>query len=597
MDIRCSLKIFVICVLQIANPLLAQQDSSFRKEWSDFKGFNSANIPSALYTGEVSSASNVILKNGVIETALGISSVSTPTNPTGCVFRGMVPFQNNSKQTLVYWCSNFGSWQEMDTSNNTSYLTYGVGESSANAALTTIYGTVGTENWGSHIKLGDYFKCASAADSAYTEISAVVSNSSLTLASAYGGSGSCDSPGGTYVIRKTLAGITAGVSGRNFYQGSMLNGWAMLVTGTENPEFYDGTTLFTNVNIASVAVVTTYKNRWFAANSPGSLDNLYWSPVNSTATWNTTATEPIFSSDGSGGIVSIVADDTSLVVFKRFGKIYRVYGEFSSAVGRPDTILEVPTSFTLGEVAPKTVIKYNNAIWFITTTGLYSLRSNEVKLMGRNFQSDIDRACITDAVCNMGNQWQVFSGVFDNNLYINLNDSLVLIDSDGNPIQRASLGDSLAGGFGNFNNNFYSSNETSALRVLRLEVPNDYTLYDDDGSTNAVNINYISESYCADAPEHQKEFKDFYILYQTDSSSATVGLNEILFDAVVDEKNTYMAVSSITTNDTESGRINYYQHRVGTRGNCIRWRIRENDRGRRNRIRSVVLRGNYLNLR
>ena len=572
------------------------QSQDFRKEWSNFQGLSSYQIPSAIYTNEVSSASNVILENGVIETALGISSVATPILPVGCTINGFVPYQNTSKQTLIYHCANFSTWQEMNTSDATSNLVYTVGQASRNVAGTTVYGTQETENWMRHVIVGDYWKCAADADSAYIEISAVVSNSSLTLTSAY--SGGC-SVSGAYAIRKIHTVDTA----RPYYNGSVLNGWALLLNGDggRNPFLYDGTDLYTAVGIPSAAVVTVHKNRWFAANLETSgPDNLYWGPVNSTQAWNTTAFEPIFSEDGSGGVVGLVSDGSSIVVFKRYGKIYRIFGDFSTAVGRPDSVLEVTTSFTVGQIAPRTIVKHKGLIWFISSTGLYILNGLDLELAGRNFESFIT-AVNNDGKFTPNFQREIFSGSFNGRLYLNLDGAFGVIDREGNAILRDSLGDTLFGGFANFNSNLYSSNETDTFRILRIENPGNYGLYDNDGSTNSVNMAYVSDSYCGDFPEYQKDFKDFYGLYEQDASSitGTAQFNQILFDALVDDTTTYLTVSSVTTNgpNTSAGRIGQFAYRLGVKGNCIKWRVRENDRGRRNRIIKVVLRGKNLELR
>src|SRR3990167_8005826 len=112
---------------------------------------------------------------------------------------------------------------------------------------------------------------------------------------------------------------------------------------------------------------------------------------------------------------------------------------------------------------------------------------------------------------------------------------------------------------------------------------------------------YVSDSDCVDYLEYQNDFKDFYGLYEQDASSitGTAQFNQILFDALVDDTTTYLTVSSVTTNgpNTSSGRIGQFAYILGVKGNCIKWRIRENDRGRRNRIIKVVLRGKNLELR
>ena len=592
--------------LQTQFVTLQAQDEHFRKEWSDFKGFYGPSIPSALTTGEVSESSNVYLDNDVLETFPGTTLFSTPTFSSAGIPYAFVAYEKgltvtSAKRSILYYWSNFLNWDEITRTSDNDYATNELvhGESTASVSGTGVVG--GLTQWHTHVQPDDDWKCNADADSSYTNISAVNSSASLTLGSSY--TGGC-ATGATYSIRKNIS-VTGRYSGSGgIADGSVLNGWALLITSQENPVIYDGTNLFNMPSIATVAVVTTHKNRWFVANSQANPNRVWWSPVNSTGAWNSTAFEDV--QNGHQEIVRLVSEDSNLLVFSRYGKIHRIFGEFDTAVGRPTRIEEVLVNFSIGQIGARTIIRYNNAIWFVSSTGLYALIGNELKLMGRNFESLIKTRGSPylngASLFAPGNEYQSFAGVDENKLFINFRDFVGVIDTKGNTIIKDSTM-IYGGGFANFNDRFITgiadsdSGSGAPFRILRFNTPGIYSDLTSNTSTAPINISYISDSYCGEAAEHKKEFKDLYVLYEQDVSSNIVQSNQHLFDYVVDDSGPYIVnYSTITFNGTQ-GRIALHTFPVGATGNCLKWRLRGNNNTRNSKILKIVLRGKHLNLR
>ena len=151
-------------------------------------------------------------------------------------------------------------------------------------ADTTVTGT-GT-SWSSHIKAGDKFKRDSDADSKYTEISSVDSNTQLTLNASY--TGTLDGGATTYTIRIIIH--------KDFIpRGVVFNNKAIITNGSETPEMWDNSTLdlITDAQVPKAKFIEIHKRRVFMLSTSGKPSDLFWSAVNDETSWDAAAFEPI----------------------------------------------------------------------------------------------------------------------------------------------------------------------------------------------------------------------------------------------------------------------------------------------------------------
>ena len=216
--------------------------------------------------------------------------------------------------------------------------------------------------WASQLKAGDKIKAQADADTAYTEIASVNSNTSITLV------------GGGYLgSTHTTAAYAARVILNKSAQpaASTLNDKAIITNGSDTPMTFDGTTvsLITNPNCPKAPFIETHKNRVFMADG----SSVFWSGVTDEQFWSAASTEDIFPQDG-GDIVAIKSFADSLVVLKSKGAIYQIFGNFDdSDVGTPDFIRKVDLTDNVGNIASRSPVVHNNYLFFFAATGLYRM--------------------------------------------------------------------------------------------------------------------------------------------------------------------------------------------------------------------------------
>ena len=464
-------------------PLYAQSDW-LRKEWSNFGGYNGQPHPSALADIEASTASNTRLENRVIESGLGNSRYVAHRAGAGFWAYFTPYYQGTIDGFIGYGATANVGWQLINASS-ASYLDYNVGLASFSASNTIVGGT-SNPDWIRHILAGDFIKEDNDGDFCWTEISTVNNATNITLTENY----RCASAGTqtNYGIRKTINQVGSPVYGLG---SGLLGSYAVLLAShSRRAQIWDNSNLSTNSSIPGCVFAEVHKRRVFCAGkyTDNDEDDIFWSPVNNpSATWNGASTESIFPQDGAGGIVAIKSYRTLLLVFKRYGKIYKVVGNFGTSVGSPDFILDVPGGKDLGQIAPRSVVEWNGLIYFLTTNGMYITDGDTVKLHNRFFEKEIFavRSFFTPEL-----QINVFCGVSNNNsLWCNLNDRVLIIDSTGKASIRTSLQDTYVSNFVLKGSDFYTALENSSYTVT-LETG--FTTTNGAGVTANVNLNSAS---------------------------------------------------------------------------------------------------------
>lgn len=579
-----------------------------RFEWKDFLGHDNYRSSFNLPRVYASSAINVNFDRGIIETARG-NSAFAPMAGGGIVeslygFR----FSRGGQLMLSFGRQTNQGWRVFDPDGGADYATYQIGTASFTASGTQVaLNTVTSgepENWQTHLRVGDFIKRTQDPDSCYAEISAITSSRTLTLSSNY-----CSGPAAGIFYRYKVRKDSSITSGFFNVGAAILNDYVVLVSSSSDlpAQVFDGSllettndtvgatndcglgggfcpSLFANNSIPACTVVTSHKNRIFCANNFTSPDGLYWSPVNNpSTTWNSAATEQVGEDDGMGGIVSLISYKNVLFAFKQYQKIYAIFGDFSTSVGAPDSIREVPISESVGRIAKRTPILYRSLIWFLSERGLYIFDGSSVKLYNKNFQTEIESATSLFAE---GEQDRIFTGVFNNKLYINLGAEVLVLDDQDRTYKLSAADTGYGGGFANFNNLFYGGLHDGAT-VVRVEAPV-FSVYNDaTGSTDMASMTYISNSESMGLPEVQKSFEKFYIAYE--EMPVVTSSNTIFFDYTIDDSTYTVPVTTITTSGGRPGRLNIQDVNVGRIGNSVKWRLRSNQPAALNRIYRVIV--------
>ena len=343
-----------------------------RREWGPFKGLYGDVSASVVPHGYASVATNVRLDNNVLETNPGNILFNTTFSSGGgnSVYCKELRFEDgglldrlgfgNSVDVLLVCSGN--NWQ-YNTASTRVFIGYTEGTAAFTTGNTSVTGT--STSWLTNVQAGDFIKANAHADSAFTEIASVGSDTAITLVA--GGYLGATAGTGTYVVRKTWASSDLFPPTAEFLNdiGVLSNGTNTVLTLSNNTAA-TLINLTSNTSIAKVTSLAVHKNRMFGANVPDTTNQstVYWSPVNAAnGTW--TASQAVFPSDGGGAIEAIISYGGTLFVFKRFGKIYRMWGDFSTTAGTVDAITQIETPYSLGTILGKTVIKYDGLIWFL----------------------------------------------------------------------------------------------------------------------------------------------------------------------------------------------------------------------------------------
>lgn len=368
------------------------------------------------------------------------------------------------------------------------------------------------------------------------------------------------------------------------YAGITFNGFTLLTNSNRSVLVYNGSALLYNSTIPTVRCFAAFKARVFGGGTIGDPDALFWCPVNDpNGTWNANAFERIASKDESGGIQYLLAYGNSLLVFKRFNKIYRVYGDFVSTTGSPDYYEEVKSLPDMGEIVTQPVV-FQGIVYFVTTKGLYAFNGDAVKVVTRALEQ-----FIKDSVApNTGfSSHEYFMGTFDNKLIINLKTRIFVIDQSNNVTEWQNR--RYHGGFINFTQNIYSSPTDGTNHGGIFQLESGYSFRKDGVSgASAVDLTYVSHNDFLDEPDLKKHLYDVYVIYEQ-----TGGSNSLLFDYKVDQESSFTGSTTITTNGT-SGAIAFERIRIGKIGRSFQWRLRGNGTSLNNRVIAVIL--TYKNL-
>lgn len=337
-------------------------------------GFNSRFDPTLLKDSEAAELINLqINQDGTLSKYPGYSKNGSPfPNSTDSFIRMLYNFKRGSSiDTLLISARDNGNTNatyKVDVKSTIGDGTYTyIAHTRHTATFTNGSATVSgvSTTWLSELKAGDKIKNAVDADSEYKEISVVVSNTSLTLTTTYGGTSGTAT---AYKARKLwdINGIPRATTFDNF---------AVITNGLDTPQVWDNTSLdsITDSDAPKAKYLEVHKNRLFMANTSGNPSRLYWSATNDPQTWDPVSTEDVSIQDG-GDIVAIKSFSNSMIVFKSNGTIHQVIGNFDqNAQGVPDFVRRIDSWENIGVIAERSPVVHNNSLYFVCETGVYRI--------------------------------------------------------------------------------------------------------------------------------------------------------------------------------------------------------------------------------
>lgn len=350
----------------------------YRKAYQDFSGglddFSDSLIVKQNQFCQLTNA--LVNSTGVLEKAKGYSLDGSPFPDVAANFIRMLVNYRRGVTVDKLVCA------ALDTTNtNTTYKvdlkeTIGDGnyayfghtagtEASFTTANTAVTGVSTT--WASHLKAGDKIKALGHADTAYTEIATVNSNTSLTLVA--GGYLGATAAATQYKARMIL--------NKDFLPSAVVfNNNLIITNGADTPMTYNNTTLnnITDADVPKGKFIAAHKSRVFIAGTSGGPSSIFWSAINDETSWDATAFEIIFAND-NGNICGIKSFADSLIILKDNGNIYQAIGSFDQdAVGEPDFIRKIDTPVNIGAIAGFSAqVHDNNKLIFVAETGVYAL--------------------------------------------------------------------------------------------------------------------------------------------------------------------------------------------------------------------------------
>mgnify|MGYP001574856012 CR=1 FL=1 len=350
----------------------------FRKAFQDFSGgLNDYLSPLVVGQNQFTELTNARINDlGILEKAKGYSVDGSPfPDDVDSFIRMMVNYKRGTTvDKLVVAALDEGNsnvtykvdLKETAGDGVYSYIGHTAGTSAgftnANTAVTGVATT-----WLSHLKVGDKIKATGHADSAYTEIATVNSNTSLTLVT--GGYIGATATAVAYIARKIM--------NKDFLPSAIVfNNNLIISNGSDVMMTYNNTTLndITDADAPRVKFLAGHKSRVFGLSTSGGPSSLFWSAVNDETSWDAAAVEPVFANDG-GNACGFESFADSIVILKDNGNIYQVIGSFDQdVVGEPDYIRKLDTPVNMGSIAGfSSAVNEDNKLYFLAQTGVYSI--------------------------------------------------------------------------------------------------------------------------------------------------------------------------------------------------------------------------------
>jgi len=289
-----------------------------------------------------------------------------------------------------------------------------------------------------------------------------------------------------------------------------------IANGIEPIMEFDGTSVVKwDAAIPKGKYITSHKNMVFWSGNPASPSEVYFSDISPAAGTPGDYGSVKFQTDDGDRVMNIIKQQDNLVVFKS-GSIHVLYGSsvynFSKREVQP----------TIGTVATKSVVNFQNNLFFLSKDGVYIFDGTNTNLVSEKVSPTIDSIVDHSKCSGAINNQKYYLAYSDGVAGTPNNNVLVFSTIHGAWTKYTNYNVSMWSNFDGSQDGSVNLNDLYFGSSIKGQVYKSEQGYDDDGT--AIEVEYRTKHLNLDSLEIVKTFRSVMV------DNLTVGSFQIIYD-------------------------------------------------------------------